>query len=188
MSAAADDTLDELVDCDELREQHVVLVGMMGVGKTTVGRIIARKLDRPLYDSDAMVEAAEGRTVREIWLDEGEAAYRRKETDALRTALAAPEPSVIAAAGGIVLAKENRELLTSARAHTVWLVADVDTLVARVTTGATHRPLLDDDPEGVLRKMEVDREPLYREVADAIVMVDHRSVIEVARAVLRCCE
>ncbi len=76
--------------------------------------------------------------------------------------------------------------LQSADAHVVWLLADVDVLLERVRNGM-HRPLLDDDPEGTLRQMYLDRAPLYQEVADAIVSVDHRSPNDVAKAVLRCC-
>lgn len=165
---------------------HLVLVGMMGVGKSTVGRIVAAQLDRPLYDSDEMIEERDGRTVREIWHDEGEPAYRLLETQALLDALAAPEPSVIAAAGGVVLSETNRDALKAADADVVWLLADVDVLLQRVRNGA-HRPLLDDDPEGTLRRMYTERESLYQDVADAIVSVDNRTPNEVARAVLRCC-
>lgn len=163
-----------------------MLVGMMGVGKSTVGRIVAAQLDRPLYDSDEMIEERDGRTVREIWHDEGEPAYRLLETQALLDALAAPEPSVIAAAGGVVLSETNRDALKAADADVVWLLADVDVLLQRVRNGA-HRPLLDDDPEGTLRRMYTERESLYQDVADAIVSVDNRTPNEVARAVLRCC-
>ena len=165
---------------------HLVLVGMMGVGKSTVGRMVAAELDRPLFDSDDMIEERTGRTVREIWSTDGEAAFRALETETLVEALAEPEESVIAAAGGVVLSDRNREALQGADAHVVWLLADVDVLVERVRNGM-HRPLLDDDPEGTLRRMHVDRAPLYQEVADAIVSVDHRSAHDVAKAVLRCC-
>jgi len=165
---------------------HLVLVGMMGVGKSTVGRMVALELDRPLFDSDDMIEERTGRTVREIWSTDGEAAFRALETETLVEALAEPEESVIAAAGGVVLSERNREALQGADAHVVWLLADVDVLVERVRNGM-HRPLLDDDPEGTLRRMHVDRAPLYQEVADAIVSVDHRSAHDVAKAVLRCC-
>ena len=165
---------------------HLVLVGMMGVGKSTVGRIVAAELDRPLFDSDQMIEERTGRTVREIWSTDGEAAFRALETDTLLEALAEPEESVIAAAGGVVLSDRNREVLQGVDAHVVWLLADIEVLVDRVRGGA-HRPLLDDDPEGTLRRMFVDRAPLYQEVADAIVSVDHRSPNDVAKAVMRCC-
>ena len=165
---------------------HLVLVGMMGVGKSTVGRMVAAELDRPLFDSDEMIEERTGRTVREIWSTDGEAAFRALETDTLVEALAEPEPSVIAAAGGVVLSDRNREALQSADAQVVWLMAEVDVLVDRVRNGA-HRPLLDDDPEATLRLLYAVRAPLYQEVADAVVSVDNRTPNEVARAVLRCC-
>ena len=165
---------------------HLVLVGMMGVGKSTVGRLVAAELAHPLFDSDDMIEQRTGRTVRDIWLTDGEAEFRKLETATLLEALADPEDSVIAAAGGVVLSERNREALSSADAHVVWLLADVEVLLDRVRNGM-HRPLLDDDPEGTLRRMYVERAPLYQAVADAVVSVDHRSPNDVAKAVLRCC-
>jgi shikimate kinase len=158
---------------------------MMGAGKSSVGRVLAHRLGRPLYDSDEMIEARTGRTVREIWNEDGEPVFRALEAEVLAEALDATVPSVIAAAGGVVLSESNREVLAGDRAHVVWLMADVDLLVDRVKHGM-HRPLLDDDPEGTLRRMYDARAALYQEVADAIVSVDHRSVNDVAGAVLRC--
>jgi shikimate kinase len=165
--------------------KHIVLVGMMGAGKSSVGRVLARKLHRPLLDSDELIEERAGRTVREIWSSDGEEAFRAIETETLLAMLADSEPAVIAAAGGVVLAEANRSALADSDAHVVWLLANVDLLVTRVKNGV-HRPLLDDDPEGMLRQMYTDRESLYTEVADAVVSVDHRSINEVAQAVLRC--
>lgn len=166
--------------------QHIVLVGMMGSGKSSVGRVLAERLGRPLFDSDQMVEDRTGRTVREIWQTDGEAVFRAIETEVLADAVAEAQPSVIAAAGGVVLSDDNRRVLAEADAHVVWLMADVDVLLGRVQNGM-HRPLLDDDPEAKLREMFSARESLYREAADAIVSVDHRSINDVAGAVLRCC-
>jgi shikimate kinase len=165
-------------------DQHLVLVGLMGSGKTTVASIAARRLGRHVIDSDAVIERATGRTVREIFEADGEDAFRSFETAALLDALANPEPAVIAAAGGVVLRDENRTALKNANAQVVWLCASPDLLVERALSGA-HRPLLDDDPPGTLRRMHLEREPLYREVADAIVEVDNRSPDEVVEAVLR---
>ena len=167
-------------------DAHIVLVGMMGVGKSTVGRVLAAQLDRPLYDSDEMIEESTGRSVREIWATDGEPTFRALETETLAAALAASEPSVIAAAGGVVLSPVNRQALVDASAHVIWLLADEELLLERVRNGA-HRPALDGDPEAVLRPMVVEREGLYQEVADAIVSVDRRSVNDVVKAVLRCC-
>jgi shikimate kinase len=164
--------------------EHLVLIGMMGAGKTTVARLAAQRLGRRVLDSDAEIEAAQGRTVREIFQADGEAAFRSLETQVLLAALAEPEPLVIAAAGGVVLSPTNRLALREAPARVVWLSARPETLVARISS-IGHRPLLDDDPSGTLHRMFIEREPLYREVADAIVSVDGRSVDDVVEAVLR---
>jgi shikimate kinase len=165
-------------------DQHLVLVGLMGSGKTTVARIVADHLGRQVIDSDAVIEKATGRTVREIFADDGEEAFRSFETAALLDALATEEPAVIAAAGGVVLREENRDALKESTARVVWLCAAPDLLVERVMSSG-HRPLLDDDPAGTLQRMYDTRQALYREVADAVVLVDHRSPDEVAEAVLR---
>ena len=156
----------------------------MGVGKSTVARVVADRLGRRVFDSDAIIESRQGRTVREIFASDGEDAFRVLETEVLLEALASPEPLVIAGAGGVVLSQTNRDALKASGAKVVWLCADPASLVDRVKGGA-HRPLLDEDPGGTLQRMFRDREALYREVADAIVLVDNRSVSEVVEAVLR---
>jgi shikimate kinase len=143
---------------------HVVLVGMMGSGKTTVGRRVAAVLGRRFADSDEIIEARTGRTVAEIFAGEGEPAFRAIETEVLAECLAVPEPTVVAAAGGVVLEAENRRRLVGA-GTVVWLKVPVGTLVVRVA-GSTHRPLLDDDAERVLAELSEEREALYLEVAD----------------------
>lgn len=165
-------------------DQHLVLVGLMGSGKTTVARLAADRLGRRVIDSDVVIERSTGRTVRQIFADDGEEAFRTLETAALLDALASPEPAVIAAAGGVVLREENRAALKAANARVVWLCATPEVLLQRVMSGA-HRPLLDDDPAGTLQRMHATREALYREVADAIVLVDNRSPADVLEAVLR---
>ncbi len=143
---------------------HVVLVGMMGVGKTTVGRLLAERLGRPFLDSDELVEARTGTTVAQIFERDGEAAFRALETQVLVECVASPTPAVIAAAGGTVLAPDNRRLLRGA-GTVVWLRAPVPVLVGRVA-GSTHRPAVADDPEGTLARLAEGREELYDAVSD----------------------
>jgi shikimate kinase len=161
---------------------HVVLVGLMATGKTTIGRELARRLRRPFVDSDEQIEADTGRTVREIWNSDGETAYRRLEADALRTALGSSHPSVVAAAGGVVLDPANRERLRDA-GTVVWLDANPSVLAERA--GADdHRPLLDDDPKGALERMARERRNLYEEVADHRVDVTSLAVDAAVERVL----
>lgn len=143
----------------------------MGTGKSTVARRLARRLGRPLVDTDALVESRSGRSVREIFATSGEAVFRDLEAEVVRSVLAAPTPSVVAGAGGVVLRAENRSALASSRAYVVWLRADPTVLAGRVT-GQGHRPALDGDPLGRLVQMHTDREPLYREVAQSVIDTD----------------
>ena len=115
-----------------------MLVGMMGSGKTTVGRLVAQRLGRRFVDSDEQVEARAGRTVREIFEAEGEAAFRALEAGALAEALAAPEPAVVAAAGGVVLDPGNRRALREA-ATVVWLRAGPGVLASRAGSRRASR-------------------------------------------------
>ncbi len=160
-----------------------MLIGMMGSGKTTVGRSLAAALRRPLVDSDAQVEARTGRTVREIFESDGEAAYRVLEREALVDALAQAEPSVVAAAGGVVLDPGNRAVLQEA-GTVVWLRARPEVLARRVSAGRDHRPLLGDDPLAALRRLDAERRPLYEEVADLVIDVDDLSTRQVVTAVV----
>jgi len=162
---------------------HLVLIGLMGSGKSTVGRLLARRLHRPFLDSDEMVEARTGRTVREIFETDGEAAYRPLETDALRVALDSPEPAVIAAAGGVVLAAENREVLKERAGKIVWLRASPTLLVERALR-QDHRPLLEHDPATTMAKMAADRTGLYIGLADQVIDIDELTPEQVADRVL----
>jgi shikimate kinase len=157
--------------------RHIVLIGMMGAGKTTVGSRLARAVDRPFVDSDIQVERRTARTVREIFETDGEAAYRAIEAEALAEALVSEEPAVIAAAGGTILDPNNRRRMRECGV-VVFLEAEPKDLVGRVG-GQDHRPLLRDDPAGVLAQMDRDRRALYEETADHVVDVSTHGPDEV---------
>jgi shikimate kinase len=163
--------------------RHVVLIGMMGAGKTTVGSRLARVLDRRFIDSDVQVEQRTARTVREIFETDGEPAYRAMESEVLAEALYAEEPAVIAAAGGTILDEGNRRRMREC-GTVVFLDARPSDLVGRVG-GQDHRPLLRDDPAGVLRQMDEHRRPLYEKTAHHVVDVSALGIDEVVEQVLK---
>ncbi len=161
---------------------RLLLVGMMGAGKTTVGERCAARLGWRYLDSDAQVMAETGRTVPEIFAEDGEAAFRAEESRVLAEAVSGPEGVVVSVAGGAVLAGANRGLLQRS-GTVVWLRADPAVLAARVGTGE-GRPLLGDDPAAALAALDVVRRPLYGAVADAVVDVDALAPDEVVDRVL----
>lgn len=163
---------------------HVVLVGMTMTGKTATARRLAAALGRPSTDTDSSVEQRGGRAVRDIFAIDGEATFRRLELEALHDALADPTPQVIASGGGIVTTPAGRQALSATDHVVVWLRATLPTLLARhASSRAGHRPLLDDDPAGMLETMLRTRSPWYEQVADVTVDVDGRSLDEVAEAI-----
>lgn len=168
---------------DEAR--HVVLVGMMGAGKTTVGRDLAISLKRPFFDTDEVVANSAGRSVRDIFEKDGELAFRELEARSLADLLISTTPSVIATGGGAVLDKASRENLKSC-AVVVWLRASPELLATRVAR-SDHRPLLDNhngDAQFVLADLCIQREPLYQEVAHHVIDVDDRGSRHAVSAVL----
>ena len=164
--------------------RHILLIGMMGSGKTTVGRLLAQHLGWEHVDSDLQIEASTGKTVREIFETLGEAAFRGEEARALKVALSRPEASVISVAGGAVLDEENRRVMMESEAKIVWLRADLDLLTERVRSG-DHRPLLGNDPAHALSRLYEVRRPLYAQLADEIVDVDGMSPAAVVGEIVR---
>ena len=154
---------------------------MMGSGKTTVGRLVATKLGWPHVDSDEQVCRRTGRTVREIFETDGEAAFRAEESAALREAATdVPDgPAVVSVAGGAVIDAANRELLGDT-GHVVWLQAPAHVLATRVHAGTDHRPLLGDDPAATLEKLDDQRRPLYEALADLTVDAARRDPTQLA--------
>jgi shikimate kinase len=158
----------------------VILVGPMGVGKTTVGELLARRLGTVCRDTDQDIVVSAGRPISEIFLDEGEEHFRALERAAVRTALA-EHTGVLALGGGAVLSAETRALL--AGAPVVFLDMDVAEAVKRVGLDAP-RPLLMLNPRKQWRELMDDRRPLYTEVARAVVSTENRTPDEVADEIL----
>lgn len=161
---------------------RILLVGMMGAGKSTTGHLLARQLGWRYRDSDADVESSTGLTVPELFARDGEAAFRTAEARVLADACADPSPSVVSVAGGAVLSADNRRLV-AASGIVVWLRARPETLAARVGDGI-GRPLLGDDPASALIHLAEVRAPLYAEVADVILDVDDLDPASVADRII----
>jgi len=161
----------------------IFLVGMMGAGKSTVGKLLAKRLGKTFLDTDHEIQSRTGVNIPTIFEIEGEAGFRRRESAVLR-GLAGREDLVVATGGGIVLADENRRLL---REHgtVVYLRASLDELYGR-TRRDRNRPLLQtEDPRATLRELLVTRDPLYKEVADIIMDTSTQSVHALVRELER---
>jgi len=151
----------------------VVLVGLMGSGKSTVGRRLAARLDRHFVDADAALEEIADRTIAEVFEQDGERGFRDLEADTFEELLEHHEPCVIAAGGGVVIRPENRARLRRSDVTVVFLDASPAFLASRVAN-RPQRPLLD-GPESalqVLTRLHSEREALYAEVADVTVDVE----------------
>jgi shikimate kinase len=157
-----------------------VVVGPPGAGKTTVGTLVAQRLGVAFRDTDADIVAVAGKQIPEIFIDDGEDAFRALERTAVAAALDSFD-GVLALGGGAVLAAETRQRL---RGHTVvYLSVELSDAVSRVGLGA-GRPLLTVNPRATLRYLLEQRRPLYEEVATVTVHTDGRSPEDIADEVL----
>jgi shikimate kinase len=166
----------------EIPPVRVLLVGMMGAGKSTVGRELAKLTGWRYLDNDELLERAVGETARRVLDTNGAAALRRAESAALAEGLREEPPVIVSVAGGVVEDPADRDRIRGG-GFVVWLRAPIAVLVARVGTGA-DRPWLQPDPEAALRRLYADREPLYAEVASIVVDVEDRTPAQTAGVVL----
>ncbi len=162
----------------------VVLVGPMGVGKSTVGQLLAERLGVGYRDTDEDIVAEQGRSIAEIFVDEGEPAFRAIEKRAVHTALA-DHDGVLALGGGAVLDEDTRALLAGQRV--VYLSMDVEEAVKRTGLNAA-RPLLAVNPRKQWRELMEARRHLYEGIATAVVSTDGRTPEEVTQAALDALE
>jgi len=153
------------------RPSHVVLVGLMGSGKTTVGKKVAKLLGRRFVDADVELEARTGRSVAEWFEQAGEAGFRTAEGDLLASLLDESEAIVVGAGGGVVVEARNRRRLAGDGVTTVYLHGAPAFLASRVQA-KPHRPLLaGQDPRELFDRMYVDRGAWYREASDVVIEV-----------------
>ena len=163
-------------------DDNIVLVGMMGAGKTTVGRLLARCLKRAFYDSDEEIERRCGVRIPVIFDIEGEPGFRARESQVIAE-LCALERIVLATGGGAVLAEENRRQL-GARGAVVYLHARPGYLWQRVRHDRNRPLLATPDPQRTLEDLYTVRDPLYREAADLVLDTGRQSAQSLAREIL----
>ena len=164
-------------------QKNLFLIGPMGAGKTTIGRRLAKELDLEFFDCDHALEERTGVRISVIFEIEGEAGFRRRESQIIDT-LSAKQGIVLATGGGAVLAPGNRQALRE-RGWVVYLKASVDRLFAR-TRKDKNRPLLQtENPKQRIEQLLTERDPLYRETADLIIETDHQSPNQTIKTICR---
>ena len=155
--------------------RSVVLVGMMGSGKTAVGRALSAQLGVPFLDSDAAIEEAAKANIAEIFARDGEPFFRDRETEVIARLLSGP-PSILSTGGGAFMAERNRRAIAE-KGVALWLDADLDTLWERVRHKDTRPLLRSPDPRGTLAEIYDKRVPVYR-LAELAVKTEPRFSIE----------
>jgi shikimate kinase len=163
---------------DPLRSRTIALVGLMGAGKTSVGRKLASSLGLPFRDADEEIEKAAGRSITDIFAEYGEAEFRDGERRVIARLLEDP-PHVLATGGGAFMNEETRGLI-KARAVSVWLKVDLDTLSRRVGRKDTRPLLQGKDARAVLEELAAVRYPVYAEADITIESGDtpHHSTVD----------
>jgi len=160
---------------------RVILIGMMGSGKTTVGKLLSKATGWPYVDNDALVQRHHGRTSREILAAEGKEKLRAAEAGALALGLDLPPPVILGVAAGTILDIANRHAL-EAGGVVVWLRAGMEALVGRAMDAA-HRPFVEDAGRAWMADAVSEREPLYASVADLTVDTDAGTPADAVRVI-----
>lgn len=163
--------------------EHIILIGFMGAGKSTIGRALARRLKAPFLDTDKEIESQAGASISHIFETQGEAVFREAETGLLKTLSAKGEKMVISTGGGLPLREENRRLLKRL-GQVVYLQVQPDTVLKRLKGDATRPLLKGPDAREKVASLLGQRLPLYREAAHITVAVDNKRVEEIAEEIL----
>ena len=164
-----------------MRERTIALVGLMGVGKSTIGRKLAQTLDLPFRDADTEIEKAAGRSISDIFAERGEEEFRAGERRVIARMIE-ESPHVLATGGGAFMNEETRALIKD-KAVSVWLKADLEVLVRRVSRKDTRPLLVGRDPRKVLKQLMTDRYPVYA-MADIAIETDDRPANAAVEAII----
>jgi shikimate kinase len=165
--------------------RHVACIGLMGSGKSTVGRLVAEHLSWSFIDVDDLIETTTGSSVAQLWEQGGEDAYRHLEHELVVDVLGAMPHSVLATPGGVVLDRGATQAIEATDVVAVYLRAEPDVLAERIARDHGHqRPLVDDQRGDVMRAMHAARDRTYLDLADQVLQVDDLTPDQAACAVL----
>ncbi len=165
------------------KEEHVILIGFMGSGKSSTGVALSYRLQRTVLDTDKLIEKQEGRSISEIFRKEGEAYFRERETALLRELKKEKAKQIFSTGGGMPLREENRALL-SELGTVVYLSVSPETVYERLK-GDTTRPLLQgDNPLQKIKTLLAEREEFYRQAADMEIRSDGKNTTQVADEIM----
>ena len=158
-----------------------ILIGPMGVGKTTIGSALAQRLSLEFNDSDHIIEEREGKSIGEIFIEDGEAAFRRVEEEVVLAAI--EEPGVLALGGGACLSAQAQEAITASGAEVVFLDISLSEVSKRVGFDKA-RPLLAINPRSKWQELMAARRPLYEKLATLQIVVDGKNKSEIVDEIL----
>ncbi len=160
------------------KNRNIILIGYMGSGKSTVGRKAAKAVEYIFLDTDALIEKEEGMTISKLFEEKGEPYFREKETETIRRLMAEPKGNIIATGGGLPMKEGNAKLLKEL-GTVIYLKAETDTLMKRLS-GDTARPLLQNgDLREKIETMLAIRGPVYEAAADLVLQTDKMSFYEI---------
>lgn len=162
--------------------KNMILIGFMGAGKTTVGRLLAEETGMEYIDTDERIEAEQKRCIPDIFAEQGEMCFRDLETDLLRRMQTETEHAVISVGGGMPIRRENREFLRELGC-VIYLSATKETILGRVRNDGSRPMLNGDDLEARVEKLMRDREMFYRQAAHLDIRTDGRSVRQVLQII-----
>lgn len=152
---------------------NIILIGFMGCGKSTVGFKLSYRLRRAMEDTDKLIEKEEGRTISEIFETDGEAYFRKLETECLKKLVRTANHKIISVGGGLPVREENHALIKEL-GTVVYLRAKAETVYERVKHDTTRPLLKGDDPQGKIRELMAKRAAVYEKVSDIIIDVDDK--------------
>ncbi|SDY70286.1 shikimate kinase [Thermoactinomyces sp. DSM 45892] len=170
-------------DSMNLHKKHLILMGMMGTGKSTVGHHLAQHLPYPAIDLDHWIEEKQNQSIPSIFEEFGESYFRELESQALKHFLKQSQPYILITGGGIIIRPENRKWMKKESGAVFHLIADVETLIQRLELDVS-RPLLQGDKAEKIRRIWSERKSLYESIADYQVQTDDRSPESITTEIL----